>query len=129
MRYFTTALFVILSIHLEAQNALEKIPKAMITFDRHQIDPNEMVQNKDFPEIYNYTFHFKNTGKEPVLFTRCQCPCGCYVVNEVPKKVFKPGDEGEFSVSFWYREGVFNKSVFLHTNIPDTNDDGGYKRY
>jgi hypothetical protein len=129
MKCFLSILSILISFQLDAQTALEKLSTQEITFDRHQIDPNEMTQNASFPETYNYTFHFKNTGTEPVLFTRCQCPCGCYIVNDVPKEVFKPGEEGEFKVSYWYQKGIINKSVYLHTNIPDPDDPGGYKRY
>jgi hypothetical protein len=129
MKYFTTILILAISIRVNAQTAIEKLPKDRLTFDRHQIDPNEMLQNKDFPEIYNYTFHYKNTGNESVFFTRCQCPCGCYVINDFTKEKIKPGDEGEFTVSYYYREGMNNKSVFLHTTIADPSDAGGYKRY
>jgi hypothetical protein len=103
--------------------------QAGLSFNKHIIDPDEMVQHVDFPDTYQYTFSFKNTGNEPVLFTRCQCPCGCFIINDFPKEVMQPGYEGRFTVSFWRREGAIQKSVYLHTNIPDSNDPAGYKRY
>lgn len=107
----------------------KELSGAALNFDKYVIDPNEMTQNKNYPETYNYTFHYENTGAIPLFFTRCQCPCGCYIINDYTKEIIKPGDKGEFTVSFWYRKGMINKSVFLHTNIPDSLDPGGYKRY
>lgn len=126
MKYVVFSLLLIISIRTNTQKALSK---REITFDKYVIDPNEMIQNKNHPETYNYTIHFENTGDQPVIFTRCQCPCGCYIINDFPKEKLKPGDKGELKVSFWYRSGVIDKSVFLHTNIPDENDESGFKRY
>ncbi len=97
-----------------------------ITFATHVIDPNDMEKG-DYSR--NYTISFKNTGSLPVVFTRCQCPCGCYVISHYPKEVIRPGDTGSISVSFYYQKGMIKKSVYLHTNIPKPAPDSGYMIY
>jgi hypothetical protein len=122
-RFLLFFLFVHAAFQLHSQKQLSK---SEISFSTYLIHPNEMTEGK---YTYNYTVHFKNTGNEMVLFTRCQCPCGCYVIGDYPKNKLMPGDTGSVNLCFYYREGLIDKSVYLHSSIVDTNDPSGYKRY
>jgi hypothetical protein len=85
-------------------------------------------QNKDFGKIkegetLNVSFHFKNTGKKPLVISRVWAQCGC-TVPETPKKPYAPGETGEIKASFNSagKGGPNSKEVYMSANTnPSTS--------
>jgi outer membrane biosynthesis protein TonB len=85
----------------------------------------EMTFNKkehDFGVInpdskVDYTFKFKNTGKEDLVISNAQGSCGC-TIPEYPKEAIKPGESGKIKVSFNSagKSGNQQKSVTITAN-------------
>ena len=80
-------------------------------------------QGHDFGVIaegpaYQHTFKFKNTGKEPLVITNVNTPCGC-TTPSFTKEPVMPGKTGEINVSYnsQGRIGVFNKTLSVQTNM------------
>jgi hypothetical protein len=71
-----------------------------------------------------YTFKFKNTGKNDLIIRKTKASCGCTAI-EPKDKVIKPGQESSITVIFNSRgkRGKQHKSVTVTTNIPDTQSD------
>ncbi|MBS1774844.1 MAG: DUF1573 domain-containing protein [Bacteroidetes bacterium] len=77
----------------------------------------------DFGEVAEgpsaeYTFKFKNVGKEPLIIQNANASCGC-TTPEWPKEPILPGKTGTIKVSFntTGRGGQpFDKSIFLTSN-------------
>jgi hypothetical protein len=67
-----------------------------------------------------YTFKFKNTGKNDLIIRKTKASCGCTAVT-VGSQVIKPGDEGSIKAIFdsHGKSGNQNKSITVTTNIPD----------
>lgn len=112
------------AVTLEAQNT----SRAEITFSATDIDINAF-DGKPGENSARYIVHCSNTGNVPVLFTRCQCPCGCYVIGNYPKELLYPGDTGSISLHYYRRGGMNDKYTYLHTNIPDSAGETGFRCY
>lgn len=65
----------------------------------------------------DYTFKFKNTGKEDLVISNAQGSCGC-TIPEYPKEAIKPGESGKIKVSFNSagKSGNQQKSVTITAN-------------
>lgn len=81
----------------------------------------------DLPEgpIAEYSFKFKNVGKEPLIIQGASASCGC-TVPEWPKQPILPGKTGEITVKYntQGRVSPFNKDIYIQSNavVPDGRD-------
>lgn len=118
MKKVITCLAILSTSILYGQTLIEKdlSKKGELTFDKQEVDVNETDEG-------HYTFNFVNTGDEPVIIERCNCPCGCYIVTHFPKEPIQPGESGVVKVCYdTKRIGPVNKVVYIVTNIPNSTD-------
>jgi hypothetical protein len=68
------------------------------------------------------TFHFKNTGTKPLVFTNVQAGCGCTVPSK-PEEPILPGQEGEIKAEFNSsgRAGHASKYINVTCNTKEQN--------
>ena len=68
-------------------------------------------------EVVEYSYRFKNTGKEPLIIESATASCGC-TVPEKPEAPVKPGETGFIKVKFNSegRAGTANKTVTVTSN-------------
>ena len=68
-------------------------------------------------EKVEYSFRFKNTGKNPLIITNASASCGC-TVPEKPEEPVKPGETGFIKVAFDSkgRVGDAHKEIFVASN-------------
>ena len=65
-------------------------------------------------------FKFTNTGKEPLIISKCKGSCGC-TVPECPKEPILPGESAVIKVNYdEKRVGSFNKSITITSNAKNT---------
>jgi len=71
-----------------------------------------------------YTFEFKNTGKQPLIITNASASCGC-TVPEWPKEPILPGKMGKLKVTFNTAGKAgqpFTKTVYINSNAASDKD-------
>ncbi len=68
-------------------------------------------------EKVEYSFRFKNTGKNPLIVSNATASCGC-TVPEKPDEPIKPGETGFIKVVFnsQGRVGEVHKEVYVTSN-------------
>lgn len=68
-------------------------------------------------EIVKHAFHFRNSGKAPLLISQAVASCGC-TVPSFPKEPIPPGGEGDITVEFnsKHRKGHQQKNVLIFSN-------------
>lgn len=98
----------------------EKKNGAAITWEKKTHDFGNILQG----DKVEHTFHFTNTGNEPLIITNVQVSCGCTTPKGWPRDPIPPGASGEITVSFnsTGKMGIQNKPVTLVTNA--VNSDG-----
>jgi hypothetical protein len=64
-----------------------------------------------------YSYRFRNTGKNPLIISSAIASCGC-TVPEKPEKPFQPGDTGFLKVVFnsQGRVGEAHKTITVYSN-------------
>lgn len=87
---------------------------AVITWEKKSHDFGNIFQG----DRVEHTFHFTNTGNEPLIITNVQVSCGCTTPKGWPRDPIPPGGSGEITVSFNSagKMGKQNKPVTLVTN-------------
>ena len=89
-----------------------------ISFEKEVIDLGEFMQYDD--PSSRCEFQFTNTGKEPLIISKCKGSCGC-TVPECPKEPILPGESGIIKVNYdEKRVGSFNKSITITSNAKST---------
>ena len=89
-----------------------------ITFEKEIIDLGEFMQYDD--PSSKCEFKFTNTGKEPLIISKCKGSCGC-TVPECPKEPILPGESSTIKVNYdEKRVGSFNKSITITSNARNT---------
>jgi hypothetical protein len=70
-----------------------------------------------------YTFEFKNAGKEPLIISNAQASCGC-TTPEWPKEPILPGKTGKILVRYntQGRPGPIDKTVWITSNAVSDKD-------
>ncbi len=108
-----------LETKIESKNDNPKAGKAEMTFEKKEHDFGVIKPDSKV----DYTFKFKNTGKEDLVISNAHGSCGC-TVPEYPKEAIKPGENGEIKVSFNSagKSGKQEKSVTLYANTPAGNE-------
>lgn len=94
------------------KKALE-MPRTEITF----VDTKHNFGQIKEGEIAKHAFHFKNTGKAPLLISQAVASCGC-TVPSFPKEPIPPGGEGDIVIEFnsAHRKGHQQKNVLIYSN-------------
>ncbi len=83
-----------------------------MTFESAEIDYGDIEQDSDPLR----TFHFTNTGNEPLQIKNAKGSCGC-TVPTWPKEPIFPGESGTIEVRYdTKRLGKFAKRVTITTN-------------
>lgn len=96
------------------ESATESInPNApKMEFEKEVIDYGTIEQNSNGVR----EFHFKNTGKEPLIISNAVGSCGC-TTPEWPKEPIKPGEKAVIKVKYdTNRIGNFEKTVTITSN-------------
>ena len=111
-----SALFCLGLLSVQAQTAPAAAPNpngAQITFDESSHDFGDIVQG----QVVNYTFSFKNTGKEPLILSNVMTTCGC-TASTWPKEPIAPGKKAEIVASFnsTGKSGKQNKVITVLSN-------------
>ena len=89
-----------------------------IEFETEIFDLGEFMQYDD--PSSKCEFKFKNTGKEPLIISKCKGSCGC-TVPECPKEPILPGESSVIKVNYdEKRVGSFNKSITITSNAKTT---------
>ena len=112
-------LFIVCVVGLAFQSfAQEKKEGAEITWEKKTHDFGEIFQG----DKVEHTFHFTNTGNEPLIITNVQVSCGCTTPKGWPRDPIPPGQSGEITVSFNSagKMGMQHKPVTLVTNAVNT---------
>ena len=73
-------------------------------------------------EVVKYTFHFKNTGDQPLKLLRVKPSCGCTTPSFTEGDI-APGEEGFIEVAFnsAHKRGFQSKAVTVTGNFEGTN--------
>jgi hypothetical protein len=92
-----------------------KDKKAVLKFNTLIIERN----NIPFGADEEFSFSFKNNGKEPVIVSNVQTSCGCTTAKK-PEAPVAPKDKGEISVKYdTKRVGAFVKTITVTTNVEE----------
>jgi hypothetical protein len=103
-----------LTILFSQENIVINHNAAEITFEQEIIDLGEFMQYDDASS--KCEFQFTNTGKEPLIISKCKGSCGC-TVPECPKEPILPGESSMIKVNYdEKRVGSFNKSITITSN-------------
>lgn len=94
------------------------INAAQLTFETKQYDFGQVTNG----EVVKYRFHFKNTGKSPLIIQNAQASCGC-TVPQWPTEPIAPEDTGSIYVEFnsANRVGQQDKNVTITANTNPSN--------
>ncbi|SRR5690606_12290665 len=116
-KYFLFVFALALACPALAQEKAQKEQKkngAVITWEKQTHDFGDIIQG----DKVEHTFHFTNTGNEPLIITNVQTSCGCTTPKGWPRDPIPPGGSGELTVSFSSagKMGMQNKPVILVTN-------------
>jgi len=90
-----------------------QMPKTELSFTDTKFSFGEIREG----EVVKHAFHFKNTGKSPLLISQAMASCGC-TVPSFPKEPIPPGGEGDITVEFnsHNRKGRQQKNVLIFSN-------------
>jgi hypothetical protein len=97
-----------------------KTDGAVITFDKKTHDFGDIKPG----DKVEYTYHFTNTGNEPLIITNVQVTCGCTTPKGWPRDPIPPAGKGEITVGFNSagKSGKQSKTVTVISNA--VNSDG-----
>lgn len=71
-------------------------PGALLTWEKSNYDFGDIKQG----ERVEHTFHFSNTGTEPLMITNVTTQCGCTAPKGWPRDPIAPGRSGEITLVF-----------------------------
>lgn len=93
-----------------------KKPKSPVKFETYVIERKGITNGAD----ETFSFHFKNTGKTPLIVTNVATSCGCTTAQK-PEEPIMPGKKGVISVKYdTKRVGEFTKEIKVTTNASET---------
>lgn len=94
----------------------KKAPKAQ--FDKNVHDFGKINESQ---KTATTIFTFKNVGDAPLIIQRAHASCGC-TTPDYTKEPILPGKEGTITVTYSTvgRPGVFDKSITIFSNVPDS---------
>lgn len=90
-----------------------QMPKTEIAFTDTKYSFGEIKEG----QVVKHAFHFRNSGKAPLLISQAVASCGC-TVPSFPKEPIPPGGEGDIMVEFnsKNRKGHQQKNVLIFSN-------------
>lgn len=107
--------FILTNSHFESK--IEEGSQPHIAFETTDHDFGKILQNGDG----NFSFKFKNTGKEPLIIQNVRSSCGCTVASR-PNAPILPGESSEISVKYDTRRiGVFHKNITVSSNADNAS--------
>lgn len=91
----------------------KNMPKTILTFTETKHSFGTITEG----EKVKHSYHFKNTGTNPLLIYNAIASCGC-TVPSFPKEPIAPGGEGDIVVEFnsTNRVGHQEKNVMVYSN-------------
>ena len=91
----------------------DKIKYAEMTFETNRWKFGQIQQGENVEK----TFHFENTGNNPLIISSAVGTCGC-TVPTWPKEPIQPGEKGEIRVKFTSgtKQGKHSKQVNITAN-------------
>jgi hypothetical protein len=92
----------------------------VLSFTEKEFDFGTIKQG----DVVKHTFHFKNTGKKPIIIDNASSSCGC-TVPTYPRDPVAPGDEGSLDVQFNSagKSGQVTKIVTVRANtVPNISE-------
>lgn len=116
-KYFLLNLFLLLAAITFGQNNTQIANTtdnvAVISFTEKEHDFEEIKQG----DIVEHTFHFKNTGKLPLVIAGVQTTCGC-TATKWSNQPIMPESSGSITVQFNSsgKIGIQNKVVTVKSN-------------
>lgn len=117
-KYFLLNLLLLLTTYVAfGQNSTQTLATtdnlAVISFTEKEHDFEEIKQG----DIVEHTFHFKNTGKLPLVIAGVQTTCGC-TATKWSNQPIMPESSGSITVQFNSsgKQGVQNKVVTVKSN-------------
>jgi len=68
--------------------------------------------------LLEHDYHFKNTGKQPLIIHKYEVACSCTKIN-FPKKPVLPGEEGTIHLTFDTngKYGYQYRKVMIYSNV------------
>jgi len=92
------------------------MPKTEIVFTDTKYNFGTITEG----DVVKHVYHFKNTGRHPLLITRTDVSCGC-TTPSFPKEPIPPGGEGDIVVQFNSsgKKGQQHKNVLVHSNAQE----------
>ena len=112
--FFLYYFICLITICVSQENIVINHNAAEISFEKEVIDLGQFMQYDD-PNS-KCEFQFTNTGKEPLIISKCKGSCGC-TVPECPKEPILPGESAVIKVNYdEKRVGSFNKSITITSN-------------
>lgn len=99
---------------VEARNQkMREMPKTMASFDSTKHNFGTINAG----DVVKYSYHFKNTGSNPLMISSVIASCGC-TVPSYPKQPIAPGGEGDIVVEFNSKgkKGHQQKNVLVYSN-------------
>jgi len=87
-----------------------------ITFEKTEVDLGKIPQKGKF----DFSFKFKNTGKETLKISSVKSSCGCTIV-EKGTDTLQPGESSEIKGAFYSNEykGRLVRAISVKSNDPD----------
>ncbi len=91
----------------------DNIPSTIVRFKSQTMNFDKAKEG----EVLQFTYHFTNTGKNPLYFYDVSAPCGC-TVPEWSREPVAPGEKGEILVTFntQSKKGMQTKLVKILSN-------------
>jgi Protein of unknown function (DUF1573) len=120
-RIFILIVGVVVAAAAFAQTPVAKPSGPVLTWEKPTHDFGDIQQGD---KVEN-TFHFTNTGTEPLIITNVTVTCGCTVPKGWPRDPIAVGGKGEIVVAFnsLGKVGKQNKVVTVVSNA--VNPEGG----
>lgn len=108
----------------QADKPADNLPKTTIEFT----ETNHKFGTIKEGEVVKHSFHFKNTGTNPLVINKAVASCGC-TVPSYPKEPIPPGGEGDITVEFnsESREGHQQKNVMIYSNAQEDAMSVGFE--
>lgn len=105
------------------QNEMRAMPKTTVEFTEKKHSFGTIKEG----EVVKHSFHFRNTGDQPLLISNAQASCGC-TVPSFPKEPIPPTGEGDIIVEFnsKNREGHQQKNVLVYSNAQEESISIGF---
>jgi Protein of unknown function (DUF1573) len=104
MRLNSVLISWVFSVTLLAAQSPAEIKGPALAWEKAQHDFGNIYQG----DKVHHTFHFVNSGTDPLIITNVEVTCGCTVPKGWPRDPILPGGKGELEVMF-NSSGKFGK--------------------